>query len=72
MQHLLERQFPYVTAHGGGLGGGGGVGGGSGERTSSIQKASSDAIVVVGNCRSSAHLRRLEETFTCSVCWRLR
>ena len=72
MQHLVERQFPYVAAHGGGLGGGGGVGGRSGERTSSRQKASSDATVVVGNFRSSAHLRRLDDTFTYShVRWRL-
>ena len=73
MQHLVSKQLPYVAAHGGGLGGGGGVGGRSGERTSSRQKASSDAIVVVGNCRSSAHLRRLDDTFTCRhVCWRLQ
>eukprot|EP00964_Phaeocystis_antarctica_P101521 scaffold66978_cov72-Phaeocystis_antarctica.AAC.1 len=67
MQHWVTRQLPYVPAHGGGFGGGGGVGGRSGERTSSRQKASSDAIVVVGNCRSSAHLRRLDDTFTCAA-----
>ena len=67
MQHWVTRQLPYVPAHGGGFGGGGGVGGRSGERTSSRQKASSDAIVVVGNCRSRAHLRRLDDTFTCAA-----